>query len=374
MVVKGFFEERSEQSRVKAELVEKYFVAWAKVLKRHVGQAGCLAYIDLFAGPGRYKDGAVSVPLIIVEKAIADDFLRDHLVTIFNDKDENHTRTLEQQIEAIQGVETLRYKPQVVNEEVGDRIIEQLEGVKLAPTLFFVDPWGYKGLSLRLINSVLRNWGCDCIFFFNYNRINPGLSNPFVEEHIDALFQKKRADVLRFSLAKMAPAQRELAIVEAISQALKDMGGRYVLPFTFKRADGSRTTHYLIFVSKHVRGYEVMKDIMARASSGHNDGVPSFSYCEAGPSTPLLFEFARPLNELGAILCKNFAGQSLRMHEVYDRHHVDRPFIKKNYKQALARLEADGRITAEPPAAERPKRQGESTFADTVRVKFPGAV
>jgi three-Cys-motif partner protein len=60
--------------------------------------------------------------------------------------------------------------------------------MRLIPTLFFVDPWGYKGLTLQLINSVLKNWGCDAIIFFNYNRINRGLSNPAVQAHMNALF------------------------------------------------------------------------------------------------------------------------------------------------------------------------------------------
>ena len=64
------------------------------------------------------------------------------------------------------------------------------------PTFFFVDPWGYKGLSLRLINSVLKDWGCDCVFFFNYNRINMGLGNDAVEKHMDALFGKERGELV----------------------------------------------------------------------------------------------------------------------------------------------------------------------------------
>ncbi|MGP1256306.1 MAG: three-Cys-motif partner protein TcmP [Kiloniellales bacterium] len=373
MATGGFFEERLDQSRVKAELVEKYFFAWANVLKSTIRNNSRLAYIDLFAGPGRYKDGAASVPLVIVERAIADDFLRDHLVTLFNDKDENLTRTLEEQIAAIPGVDQLKYKPQVMNEEVGDNIVAQFEATKLIPTFFFVDPWGYRGLSLRLINSVLRNWGCDCVFFFNYNRINAGLGNPVVEEHMNALFGVERADQLRFQLTPMSPAMRELAIVEAVSEALKEMGGEFVLPFTFKREDGSRTSHYLIFVSKHVRGYEVMKDIMARASSSHEEGVPSFSYCPADASTPLLFEFARPLSELGSMLCEEFAGQSMTMKQVYERHHVGRRFIKKNYKDVLIRLETEGRIAAQPSVAERRTRNGRPTFADTVHVTFLGS-
>jgi hypothetical protein len=48
MTTGGFFEERSDQSRVKAELVEKYFFAWVNVLKKSIGDNGRLAYIDLF--------------------------------------------------------------------------------------------------------------------------------------------------------------------------------------------------------------------------------------------------------------------------------------------------------------------------------------
>ena len=80
---------------------------------------------------------------------------------------------------------------------MGEEIVKMFEEMSLVPTLFFVDPWGYKGLSLRLVNSVLKDWGCDCIFFFNYNRINMGLSNPFVKEHMNALFGEERAEEFR---------------------------------------------------------------------------------------------------------------------------------------------------------------------------------
>jgi three-Cys-motif partner protein len=186
---KNFFEERTEASQVKAQIVDKYFRAWANIVAPRA-RDGKIAYIDLFAGPGRYRDGSASVPLMVLENAIADPNLRDKLVSIFNDKDENNTQTLEEEINSLEDIETLKYKPQVLNHEVGTEIAESFEKSGLIPTLFFVDPWGYKGLSLRLINSVLKNWGCDCIIFFNYNRINMGLNNPVVTEHIDALFEK----------------------------------------------------------------------------------------------------------------------------------------------------------------------------------------
>lgn len=64
LMVRRFFEEREDQSEVKARIVSKYFYVWAKIIapRAKVQRIGC---IDLFAGPGRYKDGSASTPLIL---------------------------------------------------------------------------------------------------------------------------------------------------------------------------------------------------------------------------------------------------------------------------------------------------------------------
>ncbi|MBD2384014.1 three-Cys-motif partner protein TcmP [Cylindrospermum sp. FACHB-282] len=376
----SFFDEQKEQSLIKARIVEKYFWAWANVIigyLKNTERKGWnvdpkIAYIDLFAGPGRYKDGAKSTPIKVLETAISNPDMQNRLVTVFNDVDAENVNSLQEAINLIPGIENLKYKPQVINHEVGENIVKSFNELKLVPTLFFVDPWGYKGLSLELINSVVKNWGCDCLFFFNYNRINMGLSNASVEKHMNPLFGKIRADKVREQLNNaLKPEERELIIIEAICEALKEMGGEYVLPFRFKHENGSRTSHHLIFVSKNVKGYTIMKDIMAKESSDENQGVPSFEYNPATFRQPLLFDFYRPLDDLEEMLLDKFAGQTISMLEVYDQHHVGKRYIGKNYKTALNNLEAKGKITAEPPANKRKKNKGEITFADSVKVIFP---
>lgn len=374
----SFFEEQKEQSLIKARIVEKYFWAWAKVIiptvKKSASRLGSvpkIAYIDLFAGPGRYQDGSESTPIKILETAISDPDLREMLVSLFNDVDSNNIQSLQHTINSIPGINNLKHPPQIVNNEVGENIVKLFESKSLIPTLFFVDPWGYKGLSLQLINSVVRNWGCDCIFFFNYNRINMGLGNTSVEKHIDALFGKERADRMRTKLSSLIPYERELTIVEEISKALQEMGGRYVLPFGFKNESGTRTSHHLIFVSKNVKGYEIMKEIMAKESSENNQGVPSFEYNPATSAQPLLFELSRPLDELETMLIDTFSGKTLKMVDIYNQHHVGKRYIKNNYKTALRNLEAEGRIITDKPASKRQKRGGIVTFGDSVRVTFP---
>jgi three-Cys-motif partner protein len=114
MVDESFFEESSEQSQIKARIVAKYFVAWAKVVipsaKSHTNT---IAYVDLFAGPGRYKDGTVSTPVLILEKALRDPDMRRMLVTLFNDKNKENADSLSHVIRALPGIERLSHKPQI---------------------------------------------------------------------------------------------------------------------------------------------------------------------------------------------------------------------------------------------------------------------
>ncbi len=342
MTTADFFDESSEQSIVKTSIVSKYFWVWAKIIMKHSGSR--IAYIDLFAGPGRYKDGTVSTPLRILETAIADDDMRNRLVTVFNDRNSNNAQALENAISELPGIDSLRYPPMVMNKEVGTEIVESFEATRLVPTLFFVDPWGYKGLSLRLVNSVLKDWGCDCIFFFNYNRINMGLNNDLVREHMIALFGERRAAALRKELERLNSRERESLVVEELTSALQAMGAGFVLPFCFKNDSGSRTSHHLVFVTKNFTAYDVMKDIMAKESSSAPQGVASFQYCPAERQQGLLFELSRPLDDLQAMLEAEFRGQALTVEDVYRLHSVGRPYTKKNYKQILMRMEAVGLI------------------------------
>lgn len=305
----NFFDESSQQSTIKARIIEKYFGAWSRIIIPRVKlKSGKLAYIDFFAGPGRYDDGKKSTPLLILEAAIRDDNLSNMLVTVFNDKDTNKTESLRNAINELPGIERLKYKPLVKNDEVGDQVVEMFEKMRTIPTLFFIDPWGYKGLSLRLINAVIKDWGCDCVFFFNYNRINMALNNAHVEEHMNALFGKERADDLRSRLYKMNSYEREMTIVEEMSEALKEKGSNFVLPFGFKNDSGKKTSHHLFFVSKNFTGYEIMKEIMARESTESDQGVASFQYNLASKRWPILFELSRPLDELEEMLLEKYEG------------------------------------------------------------------
>ena len=372
MTTNEFFDEQREQSLIKSEIVQKYFWAWAKVIipsaKKYAKKIG---YIDLFAGPGIYSDGTKSTPILILERAIEEQDMREMLIALFNDANPDHAASLKREIDSLPGINSMKFHPQVYADKIDIGFEKTFEGIRFIPTLFFLDPWGYKGISIELIGSVLKNWGCDCILFFNYNRIQASLTNPKVGEHMDALFGKVRAERLRQDLQSVPAEEKELTIIEAITEALHDAGAAFVLPFCFKDAHRNCTSHHLILATKHPLGYQIMKDIMARESTSDVQGVPSFEYNPATIRQSLLYEYSRPLEDLEEMLLTEFAGMTLTMKEIFERHNIGRRFVSPNYKQALISLERQGKIVTKPPASQRRQRKGIPTFADDVIVTFP---
>lgn len=372
-----FFEEQTEASEVKARIIEKYFDSWARIIVNAPTYRGkLLGYVDLYCGPGRYEDGRKSTPLLVLEKALANPPLRDRLVTFFNDENPAYVAKLQAEITQIPGIQNLKHQPVVTCSPVGPGTTQPIAHHGPLATFTFIDPFGYTGLTRQLIADVTKNWGSDCVFFFNYNRINQALVNDAFVKHMQALFGQDVAGELYDKLNEISrtgtarvPQQRETLILDRLAYTISQVSGPYVLPFMFRK--GARTSHSIVFVTKHPLGYKVMKDIMYKESTSHDGGIASFGYSDADRNTPYLNMFAFAWEDFKTALCAKFADQTLRMVEVFRRHNVGTPYIDRNYKKALNELEAEGRITAFPAAADRNMGAGGRTFGDKVLVTFP---
>jgi len=179
-----FFEKRTEPSEVKATIVQKYFDAWSKIIlptaKKFYG--GKIAYVDLYAGPGRYQDGAASTPLLVLQKAIENPEVAQALVALLNDQDKNNTATLADEISRLPGVDTLAHQPVVLQDEVGDDADRLFARAKQMPRFTFLDPFGYKGMSQQLVNRVICDW--DVTVSFSLTTIGSMLAFPILG-HLD---------------------------------------------------------------------------------------------------------------------------------------------------------------------------------------------
>lgn len=373
MADEDFFEAQTAASELKARIVEKYFATWASIVSTAALQMPekRLAYVDLFCGPGRYGDNQKSTPLLVLERAVNDPVLRDHLVTHFNDANPEYVKRLKDEIKNIPNIKTLKYKPSISSEKIGEQTKEDYLTSRKVPSFTFIDPFGYSDLSRDLIKGVTKDWGCDCVFFFNYDGVNRGLSAGMMRPHMKAIFGRTRTNELEEALGKISgrnqAREREDLIMNTLIDAIKEVAGEYVLPFRFQR--GRRTSHNIVFVTKSPKGYKVMKEIMAKESRDYDGDIASFSFSDT--HRPHFKLFNVEFDKLKDDLLKRFACETLTMIEIFNKHNVGTPYLERDYKAALNDLESDGKITADPPARDRKVMKKKVTFPDKTLVRFP---
>lgn len=257
VTVEKFFETQNAPSQVKSAIVSNYFGAWAAIMTKRAGKR-VIGYADLFAGRGRFDDGSESTPILVVRKAVNDPTFRSALKTFFNDKNADEIAALQREIGSIAGIEGLAHAPRFHSEAAGPQIVKSLADFRLIPTVLFADPFGYMGISLELIKLLLENQKSEALVFFNTNRINAGLSNEFVREHIDALFGARRAEAVRAKIAGLHGDDRERAVLDSFQDGLKGIGFKYVLRFRFLSRGADRTSHHLIHCSRHPLAEKIM--------------------------------------------------------------------------------------------------------------------
>jgi three-Cys-motif partner protein len=362
-----FFESASKQSVVKSKIVSKYFYAWAKIMATNLRPpVKHIFYIDLFAGRGKYDDGTLSTPLRVLKSGIRDDDIRRKLVAVFNDKNSRDVKRLRESAGQLDGYDSLTYEPQFQNFTVNREIADKIKRASIEPVLMFIDPFGYKGISLELIDAVLEKRASEVIFFFNYQRFNPAISNPLIVEPIADLLGGERAKRLRSRLdaGSHSPKKRRSLVMNAVEEALTSRRGQHVLPFRFFTT-AKRLTHHLIFVSKHDHGRNIMKDIMAREGDWNADGIPAYEYRPGRSGQKSLFN--DPIQSLAGSLEEEFAGRTKTVEDIYFEHGLEQSYIMPNYKAVLKKMETEGLVEIDPPASSRP----DDTLAESCKVTFP---
>lgn len=375
-----FWNEQKTQSFIKTEILRKYFDVWSKIMVTR-NKMTKLNYIDLFSGPGTYEDGSPSTPMHIVTQCINTPVLHDKMVFLFNDKDKSAIQQLYTNLSNIEGIHLLKNEPKLMQSEVDDTFTETFEKINMAPTFSFVDPFGYKGITKELIFSLIKDFGSDCVLFFNFNRVKMGITNPLVDLHMKKIFGEETHEYMKQMVVGMDKDLKEPFIIEMLSQSLSNNGKNLILPFKFVSETKNQTSHYIILISKSTVGYQIMKDIMAKESTLHEEGIAGFSYIPVKHlknrnSVQLTILDAYEESEMDKLktrILENFKNQTLKMIKLFELDNIGTSYTKKNYKEALRQLEAEGLIHANPPANERrmDKKNNVVSFGDNTYVTIP---
>jgi len=369
----SFFAEQKPGSAVKTDIVTKYFQAWASILASR-SSVPAIAYVDLFAGSGVYENGVESTPILILKLALGNKKFHNKIVTVFNDVNSEYVTSLQDRVSEIEGLDRLRHPPLILNEKVEGRLSHTVQLRSSFPTFSFIDPFGYLGVTQSLIEDAMSAWGSECVLFFNYNRINSAINNETVKQHVDALFTREIANELRrLKTTNTSPARREDAILKGLSKSLNPDGDRYVLFFRFRARDKDRTSHYIVHLTKHQRGYFIMRDVMAGASAVRG-GIPLFEWSpEEAEQLPLSLEIpgSPSIPELKARILLKMRGKTIEAKRCYEEVTLLTSYLRKHFVQAVNELELERQVIIDKPRTQRQRRDGRLTLGDTVKLTFP---
>ncbi|MBX7044297.1 MAG: three-Cys-motif partner protein TcmP [Ignavibacteria bacterium] len=346
-----FFKKQTPVSFIKADIVAKYFYAWAKILTTKM-KVPKLAFIDLFAGPGRYEDESESTPILVTKRVILNKGFSDKVQLLFNDKNRANINKLKVEISKLENVDKLKFEPIFRNKTVTLEIIEKLYSW-IHPALFFIDPCGYKGFSLDSILKLIEPKGSECIFFFNYNRINAAVTNSVLEKNMVELFGEYFFKELKakVEIAMGAQNREEIITTEIWNYFSKKYS--HIVGFLFKDSYGNKTSHILIHVCTHPLGFKLMKDIMKNYEhiSGEDKAIYKYAPWQQGQESL----FTDNLQKLKEDLLKVYKGQKIIFQDLFHAHNIGKSYSETDYKEAIKNLELDGKIECEPPYEERKK-------------------
>ena len=331
---------------VRAAIVADDVAAWASDELRgespaHPALPPRLAYLDLYGGPGRATSASRSVVVAVANRAADDELLRDDLLLLLNDpgpEDPDARRALARELRPVR---RLTHPAQVIRRYSWLRIQTRLETYRPLGVLVHWDPWGYQSLGGEDLLRCMALPRAEVLLTLRYPLLNLGLANPHVAEHLDAFWGGERAEALRAAVRGASPQKRCDRIEMACVERLRELGAQHVLPFRFMVRGGTR--EFLLHASRTDEAYGRIKEVLARYATGHPQGVPDYRYDPVAAHYANSLPVTRPLDALADDLARDYAGQTVRADDLYRKHHVDGPFIHRNYADALEMLVTRGR-------------------------------
>jgi len=342
--------EYREHTRVKHILLKKYLTAWIPILGKWNSK---ICYFDGFAGRGEYTDGTLGSPLIALE--VADNLSQyfGKLICFFIEKEPENFKNLEKvlareqsRIKNLHKIEIIKGNDEFANVISG--IFEYLEKEKsiLAPSFFFIDPFGFSGIPFAVIRRILENPKTEVFFTFMVRDIARFIKLPELEDVFNKLFGTDRwKEILNSSVKKP-----EIALINLYREQLHDIANvKYSWPFRVCTSEKIQTLYYLLHVTNNFKGHSIMKNIMFNQSAEGN-----FAYL--GPQditarTQMRLFDIHSIQDLKKYLMERFKGKSLEYEEIQEQvctpWYTEPPYIDKHYRKALKELGKEKKIKAD---------------------------
>lgn len=352
--MEDFFKKQTPSSRIKASIVAEYFPQYCKILMKKPQPE--IRFLDLFSGPGIYEDQSHSTPLLIANTCANDPILPQKVRLLFNDN--QYSNQLRENFFKNISEGTFFYEPRFGNKTVGEdeKILNYLSQKVITPnphpTLLFFDPWGYKGIDTLVLAKFLEHWGNEIFLFVNIKRIHAAIENDKFDDLMQSLFPTTIDELRKNRKYKATVYERLNLIMDNLANEFKKAvkGTLYHCSFKFQEEDSQATSHFIIHFTKHIKGFELVKQVFYDfdniGASLDKDGNYTFDAKKMGKSICALNFGDENVELLSKKLQDKYKGRCLTAKSLFEDHHPTTKYCGSHYAKTLRWMVEHGKIKA----------------------------
>ena len=343
-------------TRAKHEILRRYLGAWFPILSKYNGR---IIYMDGFSGPGEYSQGEPGSPIIALDVANSyGNRLTREVVFFFVDEQEDRIEHLTNIIG--QKNYPTNLKVYTYHDEFHRRLGAILDRTQIAPTFAFIDPFGFSGVPMSLIEKLIGQPKTEVFITFMGSYVNRFLENEKVISHIIELFGTDEVLKIPSTSINRANELRELYQIQLQKSA------RFIRYFQMKDRH-NKPIYDLFFAGNNDLGHYRMKDAMWKVDP---DG--EFSFSDSTNSNQLVLFSAEDtyIPQLLDNICQHFgSGRPVTTKAILKWVRDDTPYLESHMRKAMRLGEEQGRIlVTERKLDGKPRRKG--SFPEGVIVRF----
>ena len=351
-----FFEELEQHSLIKIKLLQEYLIKWIRKITLGL-QQNCLI-CDTFAGEGLYNDGTEGSPICILNECIKyfnqPNIKKYDVYVLFVEQDKKHYESLKKNIKAKYNIDikddefsNCEAFPMLhvgtINKTHESFINEFCLTRQLPPSLFFIDPFGFKDSQFSsLVKLMNKKEPIEFVINFMYEEFNRFKSLDEVNEPL-SLFFGSDVRALNKEVSLFSPKKRRHYIINQYRNNLENSGIKHTLNFDIQKDNSSAYKMSLVFASNNISGFNVMKETMLDLCKD-----VSFEYKTKEKKEPTLFTYCEKdfLNHsLATLLYSELKESDQLTKEDIKRYLECHPIIPSGYLSKLLKIMGEnGRI------------------------------
>ncbi|NLW25907.1 three-Cys-motif partner protein TcmP [Acetivibrio saccincola] len=329
-----FFWNYEGQTKMKHEVLEEYVDKWVKI----VGCYHKLNYFDCFGGCGAYieNDNIYYGSPIRVAEAVQknQENLNRKVNIVIIEKEEENIENLKKVFEH----NKIAIKPYFIQGDFDEKINKILDSTNgnLAPTFFFIDPFGFK-INYETLKRIMFVPKSEIFLNFMFTRINEFLSAEKIEKTLDKLF-----GCSDWRVFKEQSNSREQDIVTLYRRQLKKFS-KFVYYYRMSFPNRDRTYYYLFHLTNHYKGCAIMKAAFAKFNYG------KVEYMGPKHGQMSLFEQQNiKYYEIKQYLLGKYHNTSIRFCDIIEENIDEVPYLESDIRNALKELREESNIEVKP--------------------------